>query len=367
MNTSDRIQKIKYSIAVASSLLVVAGCGSTHHEARYQSDLIPVYTYNEQPGPGVAATGGTGQATQTETGTAATTTTTTTTATTGQPAAGGEVVIPLQKETAQVQTQPVSAGGVQVRKIVRTETVSQPVQVRKESVVVERIPEGGTGAATQTQTGGNTSLNTPFQAGEMTINLQNEQPVVRTQVVPAGSVVVRKQVTTQPMNVQQQVRREDVVATPVGGAQNVTIAPNVSGTAQPQNEAVGAAPQQTGQQAGQAAGAAESGAITQLDQLSTAPDPSTLAGKSVNIENAKVDKVVGDRMVVLSTSSGKPIYAVSSQPLSGISQGQQVKLSGTVEQVPPSPTSLGLDQEGANMLQGQQIFVKSTSITPSNQ
>jgi hypothetical protein len=237
------------------------------------------------------------------------------------------------------------------------------VQVRKESVVVERIPEGGTGAATQTQTGGNTSLNTPFQAGEVTINLQNEQPVVKTQVVPAGSVVVRKQVTTQPMNVQQQVRREDVVATPVGGAQNVTIAPNVSGTAQPQNEAVGAAPQQTGQ----AAGAAESGAITQLDQLSTAPDPSTLAGKSVNIENAKVDKVVGDRMVVLSTSSGKPIYAVSSQPLSGISQGQQVKLSGTVEQVPPSPTSLGLDQEGANMLQGQQIFVKSTSITPANQ
>ncbi|EEF62564.1 YsnF/AvaK domain-containing protein [Pedosphaera parvula] len=346
MNISDRKNKIKNTVVIASSLLLVAGCSSTGSHAKYQTEQAPVYSYNESTTQ-AASMGATGTSAQTQTGAAMG----------GETA--GQTVIPLEKETVQIGTQPVNTGGVQLRKVVRTETVTQPVQVRKESIVVERIPAGATGAQYSQGGGGTNSLSTPFQGGELVINLQDETPVIHTQTVPAGSVVVRKQVSTQPMNVQQQVRREDVVAVPIGNTQAITISSNV--TASSQNEAVGAAPSTSGQ----STGAAGSGAITQLNQLSTTADPTSLAGQTVNISEAKVQRVIGDRLLVLQGSdSAKPVYVVMSQPMPNITAGQTVSLNGTVQQVPSSPTSLGLDQQGSQMLQDQQIFVRASSVTP---
>jgi len=283
-----------------------------------------------------------------------------------------QTIIPLEKETVQIGTQPVNSGGVQLRKVVRTETVNQPVTIRRESVVVERIPAGAAGSQYSQGTGQSNSLSTPFQGGELVVNLQDEQPVIHTQVVPAGSVVVRKQVNSQPMNVQQQVRHEDIVAVPIGNTQGVTISSNLTAGGQSPaetaasstgNEASGAAPSASGQSSG---AGGSGGAITQLSQLS-ASDPTSLTGQSVNISNAKVQQVVNDRLFVLQGTGGaKPVYAITSQPMPGITTGQTVTLNGTVQQVPSSPTSLGLDQQASQMLQNQQIFVQASSITPAN-
>jgi len=300
------------------------------------------------------------------------------------------LVIPLQQEQMRVATQQINAGGVRIQKKVTTETVSQPVHVRRETVTVDRLPSGSSaqgisdqGAAPQfsgSQAGGSSgqtnaqggSLNTPFQEGEVTINLTKEQPVVQTTIVPAGSVVVRKQVTTEPMNVQGQVRRETVQAVPIGNPQNVNISSNLQGSAQSEgssagsagaNEASGAAPSDLGQ----SSGTGSSGQITQLSQLTGASDQTTLAGQSVNISDAKVQQVAGDRLITIAAPDGSSVYVRVAQPATGLTPGQKVSLNGTVRQVPQSTSSLGLDERSGQMLQGQKVFIDANSVKPSNQ
>jgi uncharacterized protein (TIGR02271 family) len=144
---------------------------------------------------------------------------------------GNQTVIPLEREKMQVGKQQVNNGALRVCKTVKTETVTMPVDIRQETVTVDRLPPN----AGQTPPQGNapgTALNQPFQGGQITIPLTKEQPVVQTQVVPAGSVVINKQETTQPVNVQGQVRSEDVLTQRVG------------------IEAAGAAPPPSGQSSG---------------------------------------------------------------------------------------------------------------------
>ena len=203
--------------------------------------------------------------------------------------AGGtssETVIPLHEEKLVAGTQQTTEGAVRIRKEVKTETVNQPVQVRRETVTVERVPAGQANAQAGAQPeGGQGDLNTPFKSGEMTINLHEEKPFAQTETVPAGSIVVRKKVTTEPITIQRQVRREVATAVPLGNSKDVTISGNLNGSqAQPEamanpneaNEASGAGPSNSGQSGG--AGGSSAG-ITQWSQLTSTPNPTTLAGQ----------------------------------------------------------------------------------------
>jgi len=273
----------------------------------------------------------------------------------------GNVVIPLKKEELRVGTQQVDAGGVRLRKVVTTETVNQPIQIRKESLVVDRTPANGAqSSATQGQMNAQSnSLSTAFQEGELVVTLREEQPIVQTEIVTSGNVVVRKQVVNQPMNVQRQLRQENIQAEKIGGSTNISIASNVGAGAN--NQAAGAAPSASGQSQGGA-----SSGITQLNQLTSTADPTAMVGQQVNITNAKVQQTMGDHLVALTGSDGKQIYARTAQPVSGISQGSTVSINGVVRSA-ASATGLGLDQQSTQMLQNQKVFIDATSVTPTGQ
>jgi uncharacterized protein (TIGR02271 family) len=328
MNSSNTRNRIKAVVALTATVaLATAGCKSSH-QAKYKATSAPIVsaeTESKQTSQ-TAATGGTGAQMETQAG------------------AGGNVVIPLQQEQLLVGTAQVNEGSIRVRKEVKTETVSQPVQVRKETVSVERIPAGQGGSQAAPTGGGDGSLNAPFKEGEVTIPLTKEVPIAQTQTVPAGSVVIRKQYTSEPTTIQREVRHEDVVVTT-----NMASA-----------GAQGAPPTATGQSSG------GGGTITDANKLSSASDPTSMAGQEVNLSSVKVQKVISERVIVVGTDSGQPIYICTSQPVSGLTPGQNARLTGVVRPT-SSGLSTGLDSASTQALQGQTIFIDATTIAPANQ
>ena len=51
--------------------------------------------------------------------------------------------VKLHEEQVKIGKRQVDAGGVRLRKIIRTETVNQPVELQREEIVVERVPASG--------------------------------------------------------------------------------------------------------------------------------------------------------------------------------------------------------------------------------
>ena len=329
MKSSNK-KKIKAAVAIAVSAALAAGCSTEHHA--YNTTPAPIVTTSENYSA-IPASGAPATYTSTESGGSQQTT------------SANDIVVPLQKEVAHVGTEQVNDGGVRIHKEVKTETVSQPVQVRRETVSVERVPAGST-AAQGTQ---NDALNTPFKEGDVTVNLMQEKPMVMTEVVPAGSVVIHKQVTTTPQTVQTQVRKEDVQAVPVGSGQNVSISGNLNGSG---NEGMGAPGTAYGQTSG-------GSGITECSQLTSASDPTSLAGQPVKFD-VKVQKVINDQTLAVGEDSS-PVMVRCAQPISGISAGQTVNVRGVVQKVPSDLS--GWDQQTAQAFQGQKIFVNASSVS----
>ena len=148
------------------------------------------------------------------------------------------MVIPLHEEQVQVGKRTVETGTIRLRKQITTETINQPVQIRKETIVVDREPAGGTstsqsfqstsgqGQSSQfhTQSG---SISQPFEQGEIIVRLHSEEPVIEKRIVPAGNIVVETRVNNEQVNVQQQVRREKIDVDK-GNAQNVIVSENLT-------------------------------------------------------------------------------------------------------------------------------------------
>jgi stress response protein YsnF len=178
---------------------------------------------------------------------------------------GEDIAIPLHEEQLSVGKQSVNSQ-VTIRKIVTTETVSQPIELRKERVVIERegsaqnsssasatsqpaaasstasteakpaAQDEASGAkAESTETAQKSTVSEPagaatsssgsgnaFEEQTYTIQLREEQPVIQKNVVQTGRVVARKNSESQRQTVQQQVRKESVQVDK-GNSQNVEI------------------------------------------------------------------------------------------------------------------------------------------------
>jgi uncharacterized protein (TIGR02271 family) len=93
----------------------------------------------------------------------------------------------------------VEYGGLRLRKIIRTETVNQPVELKREEVVVERVP--GERARAEGKA---------FEQEEIYIPLRREEAVVQKEAVVREQVNVRKRAETERQTVSEQVRKEDV-------------------------------------------------------------------------------------------------------------------------------------------------------------
>ncbi len=106
----------------------------------------------------------------------------------------------------------VVAGGVRLRKVVRTETVNQPVELRREELIVERVPANestGRGEA-------------DFQQREIYVPLRREEAVVQKEARVREEVRVRKDARTDRQTVSEQVRKEDVEIEREGAARETS-------------------------------------------------------------------------------------------------------------------------------------------------
>jgi len=107
--------------------------------------------------------------------------------------------VPLHEENLQVDKQPVEAGHARIRKVVRTDHVSQPVDLAREEVQIERVPAGGDQVADDA-----------FQEEQIDVPVMREEPVVGKEAHVAGEVRVGKTADTETRTVEGDVRREDV-------------------------------------------------------------------------------------------------------------------------------------------------------------
>ena len=110
-----------------------------------------------------------------------------------------EARVQLTQEEVKVGKRQVEYGAVRLRKIVRTQTVNQPVELQREAIVIERVP------ATEARPGDKS-----FRQEDIYIPLRREEAVVQKEARVTEEVRATKRKETEKQNVSAQVRREDV-------------------------------------------------------------------------------------------------------------------------------------------------------------
>lgn len=118
--------------------------------------------------------------------------------------AGETIDVALREEQLKVGKRTVETGAVRLRKIIRTEIVNQPVELKREEIVVERVPasEIAAGAAGDA---------VKFEGGDITVPIRHEEAVVAKDTVVTGAVRVRKTEDVETQTVSDTVRKEDVI------------------------------------------------------------------------------------------------------------------------------------------------------------
>jgi uncharacterized protein (TIGR02271 family) len=120
-----------------------------------------------------------------------------------------QATIQLSEEQLKINKRQVELGGVRLRKVVRTEVVNQPVELRREEVVIERVPASEAHAGRQQA----------FNEQEVYIPLRREEAVVDKEVRLREEVRARKAEVKDQQQVAGEVRREDVEVEETGDAQ----------------------------------------------------------------------------------------------------------------------------------------------------
>src|SRR5256885_7750367 len=153
MNSFEYLRSGKSALTLAGVACIgLAGCCTKRYQSAYYQSSRPTYysststatTREQAPTP----TGRTEYA-----------------ATTGST----NMVVPLYQESVNVGKREVEAGSVRLRKVVKTETINQPIELRHEEVIIDR----DNGAAQ-----GQKVLAQPFQEEETVIRLKREEPVI---------------------------------------------------------------------------------------------------------------------------------------------------------------------------------------------
>jgi uncharacterized protein (TIGR02271 family) len=144
-----------------------------------------------------------------------------------------QIVVPLHRETLDVDKRVVSDGAVRLRKVVRTETVNQPIELRRETLIVERVDADR--AAPQSA---DVRMPGTFEEGEIVLSVSREEPVVQKRVVEGDRIVARTNVETERQNVTEQIRTENVEVVDRGGSRNVQIRGDLARSSEDRAEGV---------------------------------------------------------------------------------------------------------------------------------
>jgi len=302
MKNSDKLKTIVSSVLIASCVALINGCCTAH-----KGGTGATYSSYESPAP--APTTEAKPATET-----------------------GAVTIPLYEENVVVGKREVDAGTVTIKKVVKTETVNQPVELRRETISIDRQPASGTGDQSKA-----------FTDQQFTIQLHNEEPVVEKRVVQTGQVVASKKATTEQTTVQREIRKEDV-AIDKGSAQGAATGPG-----------------------GESQGSASGGTITDLNTLSTTSDASSMHGRTVQCSSIKVLQVVDPSLIVVGGESGQTrVYVHLQQPSENLKAGDMVSITGTVKKSSKATDITGgLSSIVLQTLNSQPFFIEAQSCEKS--
>ncbi|MDB6027080.1 MAG: hypothetical protein JWM68_3303 [Verrucomicrobiales bacterium] len=175
-------------------------------------------------------------------------------------ASQSEVSIPLYEETVNVGKRTVDAGEVVLRKVITTETVNQPVELRRETIVIDHIQGDTQRSSAKTAASSSSASGSPFQEKTFTIRLQREEPVIQKQTIVKGNVVARRNAQTERNTISEQIRKEDVQVDQSGAASGVVLHGNFYEI----NEGAGAQPRSSS--SSQPQGQSESKDQQQQDQ-----------------------------------------------------------------------------------------------------
>jgi uncharacterized protein (TIGR02271 family) len=163
--------------------------------------------------------------------------------TTNAAAAQNEYSMPLYSESLRVGKREVENGSVRVRKTVKTENVSQPIELRRETVTIDR--EAFENAQRAAAAGQPNDVGTAFQEKEIVIDLKREEPVIEVQPYVSGRIVAQKRATTEQQNIDRQVRREIVEVIKPTDSKDIIVSERVN-----QDTAVGAPRRESERQTG---------------------------------------------------------------------------------------------------------------------
>jgi len=111
-----------------------------------------------------------------------------------------EARIQLSEEEVKIGKRQVEAGGVRLRKIIRTEVVNRPVELQREEVVIERVP------ASEAQPASGAS----FSEQDVFIPLRREEAVIQKESRVTEEVRARKRTDVERQQVSESVRKEDI-------------------------------------------------------------------------------------------------------------------------------------------------------------
>lgn len=108
-----------------------------------------------------------------------------------------EASMKLSEEQLKIGKRDVVVGGMRLHKIIRTEKISQPVELKREKFVVERVPANG-------------KADHEFEAEDVFIPLRKEEAVVEKESHVREEVRIHKEAFTEKETVSGEIRKEDV-------------------------------------------------------------------------------------------------------------------------------------------------------------
>jgi len=270
--------------------------------------------------------------------------------------ASANMVVPLYQESLNVGKREVESGSVRIRKVVKTETVNQPIELRHEELVIDR--DNGTAQS------GNKVLAQPFQEEETVIRLKREEAVVEKQTSPAGEIVVQTRSAAHQTNIQAEVRHEDIDIDRRGNTQNVIIGQNVQRSVRV-TESSGAAETAGGQATG-AGASAQATVITDPATLTASSDAAQWSGRQVQFSGLKVRRVIGDRLLVVDAGNRRHLYIISNEQAAQAKTGDLVNVSGYIKASADSRSATGLSAEAAQEISSRPFYIEAQKVEVSN-
>lgn len=105
--------------------------------------------------------------------------------------------VSLSEERLKVGKREVEAGGVRLRKVIKSETVNQPVELKREEIEIERVPASGRG-------------DSDFREEDVFIPLRREVAETAKDTQLREEIRLKKKTETDREQVSGEVRREDV-------------------------------------------------------------------------------------------------------------------------------------------------------------